>query len=203
MPRPLTAAEMDGVTAGGIRIDAAAFAQASGDLALARTRSDALVSTTNAMEFGIGFAEGLAFACCDPDSAVAVQSSVSTTGQVLHSSTYTTTFRGAIAGDDQVRHFAYGFTAAFLVATSPGASPDAGDQAGRAPWDHLGDSIGTLVDPGQTQTQDRDGVVSGYEFAPVFAAGVRWRLFEGFPGARPTGSLPQGGNLRSSPAPFL
>ena len=124
-PRTLTAFEMDGVTAGGIRVDATAFAQASGDFALAQTRSDAFVRSIDERELGIGFAEGFAFACCRRASAVAVHSSVSSTGEVVHSETRAATFRGAIAGrDNEVSHFVYGYAAAFLVARSPGDWPE-------------------------------------------------------------------------------
>jgi hypothetical protein len=201
-PRALTASEMDGVTAGGIRVDAIAFAQASGDFALAQTRSDAFVSTINDRDIGVGFAEGLAFACCGRESDVAVHSSVSSTGQIMHSKTHAVTFRGAIAsGDDQVRYFTYGYTAAFLVATSFGDRPDPGAPAGHRPWDHLGGSIRDLIDVGQTR--GRDGVVTGFAFAPAFAVGIRWQLFRDFLAVTPTGSTPSMASLRPSPARFL
>ena len=75
------------------------------------------------------------------------------------------------------------------------------DQAAREPWDHLGGSIVGLIDVGQTAR--RDGVVSGFAFAPLFAAGIRWRLFRDFQAARPTGSTPSMASLRPSPAPSL
>ena len=58
-PKLLAPSELDAVTAGGIRVDASAFAQASGDYALAQARSQALVGTVGGREFGAGFAEGL------------------------------------------------------------------------------------------------------------------------------------------------
>jgi hypothetical protein len=201
-PRALTASELDGVTAGGIRVDAIAFAQASGDFALAQTRSDAFVSTINERELGVGFAEGLAFACCRRESEVAVHSSVSSTGEIVHSETRAATFRGAIADrDNQVSYFVYGYAAAFLVARSPGDWPEPADQAVRESRDHLGGSISGLIDV--SQTEGRDGVVSGFAFAPMFAVGVRWHLFRGFLAATPTGATPAMASLRPSPAPFL
>ena len=201
-PTVLTAAELDGVTAGGIRVDASARAQASGDHVLAQTTSDAVVITFKEQELGIGFAEGLASACCGPESAVAVHSSVSSTGETVHSKSAAVTFRGAVAGrDDQVRHFAYGYAAAFLVATSDGDWPDVGEQALHGPWSHLAGSIGALIDV--APTEGRGGVVSGFEFAPVFTAGLRWRLFRGFLAPTPTGAAPAAGTFRPSPAPFL
>jgi hypothetical protein len=201
-PTVLTAAELDGVTAGGIRVDATARARASGDHVLAQTVSDAFVVTTKAGELGIGFAEGMASACCGPESAVAVHSSVSSTGETVHSENYAVTFRGAVAGrDDQVRHFAYGYAAAFLVATSDGDWPDVGEQALHGPWNHLAGSIGALIDVGPTEGRGR--VVSGFEFAPVFTAGLRWRLFRGFRAPTPSGAALAVGSLRPSPVPLL
>jgi hypothetical protein len=195
-PRVLSAAEMDGMTAGGLHVEAIAFAQASGDFALAQTRSDAFVRTVNERSLGVGFAEGLAFACCGRESQVAVHSSIGSTGQIVHSDSHAGTFRGAIADrDNQVSYFAYGYTAAFLVARSPGEWPDPGDPAVREPWDHLGGSINGLIDVSQGP---REGVVSSFEFAPVFVVGLRWRLFEGLLGA-----TPGTGSLRSSPMPLL
>jgi hypothetical protein len=185
-PRILTASEMDGVTASGIRIEARAFAQASGDHALAHTRSDAMVSTINKREVGIGLAEGLAFACCSRQSDVAVGSSVSTTGEIVLRKTYAVKFRGAIVErEDNVRHFAYGYVAGFLVAQSAEDGPHPGEHVARGAWDHLGGSIKGLIDVSWTAA--REGVVTGFEFAPVFVAGLRWRLFREFLAATPGG----------------
>jgi hypothetical protein len=201
-PQILTASEMDRVTASGIRIEARAFAQASGDHALAHTRSDALVSTINAGEIGIGFAEGLAFACCSRQSDVAVGSSVSTTGEIVLRKTYAVKFRGAIVEpEDNVRHFAYGYVAGFLVARSAEDGPHPGEHVARGAWDHLGGSIKGLIDVSWTAA--REGVVTGFEFAPVFVAGLRWRLFREFLAVTPGGSLPGIARLRPKPAPVL
>jgi hypothetical protein len=70
----------------------------------------------------------------------------------------------------------------------------------REPWDHLGGSINGVIDVSQGP---REGVVSSFEFAPVFVVGLRWRLFEGLLGATPTGATPGTGSLRSSPMPLL
>ena len=199
-PRVLSTTAMDAVTAGGLRVEAIALAQASGDFALAQTRSDAFVRTVNERSIGVGFAEGLAFACCDRASKVAVHSSISSSGQIVHSDSHAGTFRGAIADrDNQVKYFAYGYAAAFLVARSPGEWPDAGDQAVRQAWDHLGGSIGGLIDVSQTR---REGIVSSFAFAPIFAAGIRWRLFRDFQAATSAGSARSMAALRPSPVPF-
>jgi hypothetical protein len=201
-PRILTASELDEVTASGIRIEALAFAQASGDHALAHTHSDAMVSTINEREVGIGLAEGLAFACCSRRSDVAVGSSVSTTGEIVLRKTYAVKFRGAIANrEDDISYFSYGYAAEFLVARSADDRPDRGERAVRGRWDHLGASIKDLIEVSQTQA--RAGIVAGFEFAPVFAAGLRWRLFREFLAATPGESLLGIASLRRNPAPFL
>jgi hypothetical protein len=190
------------VTAGGIRVDAAAFAQASGHYAVAQSRSYALAGTVNdRIDVGVGFAEGLAFACCGRQSEVAVYSTASSTGQIVHSTTHAFKFRGAIAGrGDQVSYFTYGYTAAFLVALSFNERSDPGPQTVRKPWDHLGRSISRLIDIDQVSV--RDGMVTGFQFAPVFAVGLRWHVFRDFLATTPTGSTPSVANLRSRPAPF-
>jgi len=200
-PRVLSTTAMDAVTAGGLRVEAIALAQASGDFALAQTRSDAFVRTVNERSIGVGFAEGLAFACCDRASKVAVHSSISSSGQIVHSDSHAGTFRGAITDrDNQISYFAYGYTAAFLVARSPGERPDPGGQAVREPWDHLGGSINGLIDVGQGP---REGVVSSFAFAPMFAAGIRWRLFRNSQAVTPAGSTQSMAGLRPSPALFV
>jgi hypothetical protein len=202
-PKILTESEMDGVTAGAIGVEAIAFARASGDHALAQSRSNALAGTINdRIEFGVGFAEGLAFACCSRQSEVTVHSTASSTGQIVHSATYAFKFRGAIAGpSDQVSYFAYGYTAAFLVALSFDERSDPGPQTVREPWDHLGGSIGRLIDIDQASV--REGIVTGFEFAPAFAVGLRWHVFRDFLATTPTGSTPSVASLRSRPAPLL
>jgi hypothetical protein len=201
-PRALTASEMDGVTAGGIRVDAIAFAQASGDFALAQTRSRALVGTINdRIEFGVGFAEGLAFACCSRRSEVTVSSNASSTGEIVHSTTSAFTFRGAIAHrNDEVSYFAYGYTAAFLVALSLGDRTDPGLPAVRERRDHLGGSIGRLIEVSQISTQD--GIASGFELAPLFVVALRWRVLRDWLAATPAEAVASVANLRANPAPF-
>jgi hypothetical protein len=201
-PTVLTSSELDEVTASGIQIKARAFAQASGDHVLAHTHSDAMVSTIHEREVGIGFAEGLAFACCSRESDVAVGSSVSTTGEIVLRKTYAVKFRGAIVErEDNVRHFAYGYVAGFLVARSVEDEPHPGEHVARGAWDHLGGSIKSLIDVSWTAA--REGVVTGFEFAPVFVTGLRWRLFREFLAATPGGSLLGIASLRRNPAPFL
>jgi hypothetical protein len=201
-PRALSGSDLDGVTAGGIRVEATAFAQASGDHVRARSISAAFVSTINERELAVGFAEGLTFACCGPASAAAAHSSVSSTGETVHSESHAVTFRGATAGrDDQIRHFAYGYAGTFLLATSDGNWRDAGEQAVHEPWNHLAASIGALID--LSPAEGRGGVVSGFEFAPVVTAGLRGRLLRGFLAATPTGASPAMGSLRPSPVPLL
>jgi hypothetical protein len=195
-PKILTESQLDRVTAGAIGVDALAVAQASGDYAFAQSRSSALVGTINdRIEFGVGFAEGLAFACCSRRSEVTVHSTATSTGRIVHRATYAFKFRGAIAGRaDQVSYFAYGYTAAFLVALSFDARSDPVPQTVREPWDHLGRSINRLIDIDQISV--RDGIVTGFEFAPVFAVGLRWHLFRDFLATMPTGSTPSVANRR-------
>jgi hypothetical protein len=201
-PTTLTASELNGITAGGIRVDAMAFAQASGDHALARTRTEAFVSTIDERDLGVGFAEGLAFACCGPESDVDVRSSVSSTGETIHSKSYAVTFRGATASrDNEAAHFIYGYTASFLVARSPGDRPDPGQAAVREPRHHLEAPLAGLVEVGPTRERGR--VVTGFEFEPVFVAGLQWHLFRDLLAATPTRSTPPMASLRRSPTPLL
>ncbi len=201
-PTTLTASELDGITAGGIRVDAMAFAQASGDHVLAQTRTDAFVTTVDARDLGIGFAEGLAFACCGPESDVAVRSSVSSTGETIHSKTYDVTFRGATASrGEQTGRFIYGYAASFLVARSPGDRPDPGQPAARGPRHNLEAPLAGLVEAGPSR--ERGGVVTGFEFEPVFVAGLRWRLFRDLRAATPTRPTPAMASLRQSPTSLL
>jgi hypothetical protein len=201
-PKILTPSELDGVTAGGIRVDATAFAQASGDIALAQSRSRALVGTINdRIEFGVGFAEGLAFACCSRRSEVTVSSRASSTGEIVHSTTHAFSFRGAIARrNDEVSYFAYGYTTAFLVALSFGDRSNPAPQTAREPWRHLGGSIGRLIEVSQISTQD--GIASGFEFAPLFVVGLRWRVLRDWLAATPAEAAASVANLRATPAPL-
>jgi hypothetical protein len=121
-------------------------------------------------------------------------STATSTGQIVRSATYAFKFRGAIAGpSDQVSYFAYGYTAAFLVALSFDGRSDPGPHTVREPWDHLGGSIGRLIDIDQVSV--RDGIVMGFEFAPVFTVGLRWHIL-GFLATTSTGSTPSVVNRR-------
>jgi hypothetical protein len=197
-PKVLTDAQMDGVTAGAIRVDAVAFAQALGDIALTRTRTHTLTGPLHRrFEFGVAFAEGVAFACCSRTSEVVVASGTSSTGHVVYSKDYTYEFRGAIAGRrGQVRYFAYGYSASFLVALDFGDHP--GFQTVGKRRHGLGRSIGRLIDLSRVWV--RNGIVSSFEFAPVFAAGLRWHVLRDLSATARYGPLVKG--VRSSPAHF-
>jgi hypothetical protein len=184
-PQMLTASQMDRLTAGGIHVEVRAFASSSGRYASARTRAYASAGITkDRIDVGVGFAEGQAFACCGSESEVTVHSTANSTGDVVHSSTYAFKLRGtAVTLEGEASYFAYGYTAAFLVALSFEDRRDPGEDAVSASRDAVDELLGPLI--GINQGPPRDRVVTGFELAPVFAAGLRWRAVESFLAATP------------------
>jgi hypothetical protein len=184
-PKTLSESQMDSLTAAGIHVEVAAFASAYGRHAVARTRAYASTGITrDRIDVGVGFAEGQAFACCGSESEVAVHSTASSTGDVVHSTTYAFKLRGAaLTLEGEASYFAYGYTAAFLVALSFEDRRDPGEDAVSASRDAVDELLGPLI--GINQGPPRDRVVTGFELAPVFAAGLRWRAVESFLAATP------------------
>jgi hypothetical protein len=184
-PQMLTGSQMDSVTASGIRVDAQAFARASGRYAVAQARASATTITIgNRIDLGVGFAEGQAFACCGRGSDVAVDSTASSSGDIVHSTTYAFEFKGAgVTLDGEASYFAYGYTAAFLVARSFEDRQDSQKETVSSSRDDVGAWLAPLI---RIDRAPRPGaIVTGVELAPALAVGQRWRAIESFLAATP------------------
>ncbi len=176
-PELLSDAEMDTITAAGVVIAVDAYAAALGTLALTRTEARTLTSAIQKrIEIGIGFAEGQAYACCDEGASVVVGSSAAGSGDVVSGSSFSHVFHGAaLTGRGTVEHFSFGYSAAWLRAASSDTLLGSRD-LDRA----LGDLGDRLID--SVQTRSGDGPVTGFVFAPVYAAGLRWRAIRNVTG---------------------
>jgi len=165
-PRPLTDAEMDGVTAAGIAVEVDVYARARGHIAHTRTASRALTRIVEGrIQVGAGFAEGQAYACCGSGSSVAVGSSAAGAGDVVEGGSFSHVFHGAaLTADGAFERFAFGYSAALLLTASFGGQRDS-----RA----RGDPGRRLIGVGQLLSENR--LITGFAFAPVYAAGLRWR----------------------------
>lgn len=165
-PRLLVDAEMDGITAAGVHVGVEAHARALGNIALTRTDARALTRIVNdRVELGVGFAEGQAFACCGEGASVAVGSSAAGGGGVVHSGTVSHVFHGASLSDDHaLDRFTFGYSASLVLGASTNGVVDrrALSELGR---DLLGDEA----------VPSAGGLTTGFAFAPVYAAGLRWR----------------------------
>lgn len=112
-PLVLTPAQMDDVTAGGIFVDVAAFAGASGDFARARTDTDTMLVSGPWYEVGRGIAVATALACCGSDAeAVAATLAMGGADENVRSSTHM----------DQGGFFVVSFSvvAIFVISRTPG-----------------------------------------------------------------------------------
>lgn len=180
-PKTLTESQMDSLTAAGIHIEVRAFASAFGRDAIARTRAFAATGITEErIDVGVGFAEGQAFACCGSESDVAVHSRASSSGDIVRSTTYDFELRGAaVTLDGEASYFAYGYTAAFLVALSLDDRLGTGQDSVSASRDDVAKLSESIQAPLQ------DGIVTGFELAPVLALGLRRRALELFLKATP------------------
>jgi hypothetical protein len=178
-PRLLAEAEMDAVTAAGVVVEVEAYAHAFGTVALTRTDARALTSRLgDGIEVGAGFAEGQAVACCGRDSAVAVGSSAAGGGDVLYGGSFSHVFHGAaLTADGALQRFAFGYSAALLLGASSDAPLDS-----RALDDALSDLSRRLFGGGQTVSGD--GPATGFAFAPVYTAGLRWQAARYLSGQR-------------------
>ena len=177
-PRLLADAEMDAVTAAGVVVEVDAYARALGRLASTRTDAHALTSRLgDGTEVSAGFAEGHAFACCGKGSSVAVGSSAAGGGDVVYGGSFSHVFHGAaLTSDGAIQRFAFGYSAALLLTASSDRLLSAHALDGA-----LGDLSRKL---GGGHTLSGDGLVTGYAFVPVYAAGLRWQAARHLSGQR-------------------
>lgn len=172
-PQVLADRELDAVTASGVLVDVSSVANAIGDHIAAATSAFTSVRTKGLVEVGVGVSDGYALACCDEQSDVALASTAVGAGDLVYGNTYTVEFRGAIHNvDGGVGYFAYGYTAAFLLAISFEDALEAVRQTAQEPRVHAGG----LADAVRAFTgASRDGFARGFDLAPVIAAGMRWQ----------------------------
>jgi len=178
-PKLLTEAEMEAVTAAGVVVEVEAYASAFGTVALTSTDARALTSRLgDGIEVGAGFAEGRAFACCSNESSVAVGSRAAGSGDVVYGSSFSHVFHGAaLTAGGAFQRFAFGYSVALRLAASFDAPLDP-----RALDDALGDLSWKLFGGGQTVSDD--GFATGFAFAPVYTAGLRWQAARHLSGQR-------------------
>jgi hypothetical protein len=165
-PRLLADAEMDGITAAGVRVEVEAYARALGDIALTRTNARALTRIVrDRVKVGVGLAEGQALACCGEGASVAVGSSAAGGGDVAYGDTVSHVFHGVSLSDDHtLEQFAFGYSASLLLEASSNGGADAG-ALGKLGHNLIGDGV----------VPSADGLTTGFAFAPVYTAGLRWR----------------------------
>jgi hypothetical protein len=168
-PRTLADVEMDAITAAGVVVEVDAYARALGTIAVTRTDARALTSIIEeGIEIGAGFAEGQAYACCGNGSSVVVGSSAAGGDDVVYGGSFSHVFHGAaLTSDGALRRFAFGYSAALLLTVSSDALLSA-----RALDGALGELGRKFIGGGQTVSGN--GLVTGYAFAPVYTAGLRW-----------------------------
>jgi hypothetical protein len=164
---------MEAVTAAGVMVDVRAYAHALGRIAFTRTDARALASNPmEGVEIGAGFAEGQAFACCGEGSSVIIGSSATGSGDAVYGKSVSHVFHGAALTDGALKRFTFGYSAAFQV-TALSDAP-----LGR----HALGEFGRELLGGQTVFGDR--LVTGYDFAQVYAAGLRWQAARYLTGQR-------------------
>jgi hypothetical protein len=178
-PRLLMQHEMDAITAAGVAIEVDAFAHAIGSVASTRTDARAVATRpAEGIEVGAGFAEGQALACCGTGSSVTVGSSATGAGDVVYGNSVSRVFHGAgLSEDGTLERFTFGYSAAVQVVVSSDAPLDA-----RALNSVRGDLAPKLFGG---QAVSGDGLVTGFAFAPVHAAALRWQLARHLTGQGP------------------
>ena len=172
-PQVLADSELDAVTAAGVLVAVSSVAHAVGDHIVADTSSYTSVRGGPLIEVGVGFSDGYATACCGEDSDVVLDSTAIGVGDLVYGKTYTVEFGGAIyTVDGGFGYFAYGYTAAFLLAISFEEGYELVQQAVQGPRADVHD-LGAAVR--ELTGASRDGFATGFELGAVVAAGMRWQ----------------------------
>ncbi|MGH6918612.1 MAG: hypothetical protein ACREJ0_13025 [Geminicoccaceae bacterium] len=172
-PQVLADRALDAVTASGVLVNVSSVASAIGDHVVADTSSYTSVDGRHPIEVGIGFSDGYATACCGEESDVALDSTAVGAGDRVYGKTYTVEFRGAaytVGGG--FGDFAYGYTAAFLLAVSFEDAFETAKQKVQEPRD---DIRGVTDAVREFLGASRDGIATGFELGGAIAAGMRWQ----------------------------
>lgn len=109
-PRVLGDPELDGVTAAGVFVQADSAAAAFGDRTRTLTDAQTLTLPGSWFDLGVGLTLGHGFACCGEDADVAVGSTASGAGDIVH--------RGTRAAKDHDGVSAQGLSTGYVVAIS-------------------------------------------------------------------------------------
>lgn len=88
-PLMLTEIQMDRVTAGGVLVSVEPYAAAYGDFGTAETFAQTNAGRTALFDYGYGFGLGYASACCGPDAAVDVATTIAGVGDTVGGGTAT------------------------------------------------------------------------------------------------------------------
>jgi hypothetical protein len=172
-PQVLADSELDVVTASGVLVNVGSVANAIGDHIVADTSSYTSARTEGLIEVGVGVSDGYALACCGGESDVVLDSTAVGAGDLVYGKTYTAEFRGAAYSvDGGFGYFAYGYTAAFLLAISFEDGFATVQQAVQEPQvdaPGLADAVREFIGA------SRDGFAMGFELGPVIGAGMRWQ----------------------------
>jgi hypothetical protein len=172
-PQVLTDSELDAVTASGVLVNVSSVASAFGDHIVADTNAYTSVRGGPFIEVGVGFSDGYAAACCGEESDVVLDSAAIGAGDLVYGKTYTVEFRGATyAVGGGFNHFAYGYTAAFLLAISLEDGFEMVQQMVQEPRD---DIRGVTDAVREFLGASRAGLATGVELGAVISAGMRWQ----------------------------
>jgi hypothetical protein len=172
-PRVLADSALDAVTASGVLVSVNSIANAIGDHIVANTGAYTSVRGGPLVEVGVGFSDGYAAACCGEESDVLLDSTAVGAGDLVYGKTYTVEFRGATyAVGGGFSHFAYGYTAAFLLAVS---FEDAFGMVQQKVQEPRGDIRGVTDAVREFLGASRDNFAAGAELGAVISAGMRWQ----------------------------
>jgi hypothetical protein len=172
-PQVLADSELDAVTAAGVLVAVGSVANAGGDHIAAGTGAHSSVRGGPRLQVGVGFSDGYAAACCGEESDVALGSAAVGAGDFVYSTTYIVEFRGATyAVGGGFNHFAYGHTAAFLLAISFEDGFEVVQQAIEEPPRDLPGIANALR---ELIGAAGDGFATGYELGGAISAGMQWQ----------------------------